>query len=888
MLESEESLKIAKASIAVNAEEVASKRQNLDVLVAALNQEKTALEMRLGEVSGIDARLRQVEAEEARIKIIADQIAAERTACSELQAEVERDREALRSEQVAFSTSRSAAAAAEAACANLVAELNEKSRLVCEREMTCDASEARLKSQSEMLEERLKNAEARLAHIEETERLLTTREADMNAKLAASKRHVEEQLKATEARGKALADREKVLSEFFVFDDASSSPDMQSPQRRSRWLRDSIVQRTKTTFPEPQIDRLPEDLFLSDWGCDVLEVAKVVRSPLQSFAVVAAKRWELIDIIVPRDKWELFVAAVEAGYPENPYHNKFHAADVLQSVFSFVSSCSALRKSMTAVEKFAVLFAAVVHDFKHPGRGNSFLVNTLDACAVRYNCQSPLENMHVSSAFELMCHQKLDVTVLMDNATALEFHQLVCRLVLGTDMARHRTNVQAWSRRVVKGKGFNFSVAEERREVLAMLLHAADIGAQAKSPQVAAKWGTILEEFRSQGEDERKHGLPVTPGCEAGADPVLAGLKFLDACAIPLFQVVAQVVPEVPQTLLYLKQRRAALAKQVGADHTAFPAKIVLERNEVDEAYEQAEKEKQRLLEAEARVAEREQALEKAAADVELKLRDADAARERVAQADNELQQKVTALQQREQEAKHLDLQLDALRAKEEEIRKLLQSVVDVQVRAVMVESGADAVSQEKESLRQAANVLAAREERIRSMESDAKHKLALLDDREGRMTNLGDQLKSLADSIKQDKERAEALLAREEEIRLKEKATSMIANNARHLVARSVAVEEMEQRLQIHQEEINTTLAQLKLTNVKAHHQHLSVLRCHNEMQVILDREAAVGEAIAQSRFRRQRAAQARVLLQNDGTPLARLEQSIYQFTHQIAALAK
>ena len=51
---------------------------------------------------------------------------------------------------------------------------------------------------------------------------------------------------------------------------------------------------------------------------------------------------------------------------------------------------------------FATLVAGAVHDFKHPGFNNYFLVVNNDDIALRYNDSAVLENYHLAETF-LMC-----------------------------------------------------------------------------------------------------------------------------------------------------------------------------------------------------------------------------------------------------------------------------------------------------------------------------------------------------------------------------------------------------------------------------------------------------------------------------------------------------
>ena len=58
--------------------------------------------------------------------------------------------------------------------------------------------------------------------------------------------------------------------------------------------------------------------------------------------------------------------------------------------------------SPCALQIFATLVAGAVHDFKHPGFNNYFLVVNNDDIALRYNDSAVLENYHLAETF-LMC-----------------------------------------------------------------------------------------------------------------------------------------------------------------------------------------------------------------------------------------------------------------------------------------------------------------------------------------------------------------------------------------------------------------------------------------------------------------------------------------------------
>jgi hypothetical protein len=51
--------------------------------------------------------------------------------------------------------------------------------------------------------------------------------------------------------------------------------------------------------------------------------------------------------------------------PDNPYHNWFHVADVVQTVYS-LGLMSGIIHDMDEKEQLALLIAALCHDLEHP------------------------------------------------------------------------------------------------------------------------------------------------------------------------------------------------------------------------------------------------------------------------------------------------------------------------------------------------------------------------------------------------------------------------------------------------------------------------------------------------------------------------------------------
>lgn len=87
------------------------------------------------------------------------------------------------------------------------------------------------------------------------------------------------------------------------------------------------------------------------------------------------------------DKFESFINAIAKGYRrENPYHTDLHAADVLQTCHIYLQYADINKRlRFDVLDHSALLISCIIHDFKHPGVTNLFLINTADPIALKYN-----------------------------------------------------------------------------------------------------------------------------------------------------------------------------------------------------------------------------------------------------------------------------------------------------------------------------------------------------------------------------------------------------------------------------------------------------------------------------------------------------------------------
>ncbi len=85
---------------------------------------------------------------------------------------------------------------------------------------------------------------------------------------------------------------------------------------------------------------------------------------------------------IPGDIFVNFIHAIRKNYFDVPFHNFYHAVDVLQTVYSLLTTFECDKVLATPSERIAILLAALCHDLRHPGM--LWLCSALLCCVLRY------------------------------------------------------------------------------------------------------------------------------------------------------------------------------------------------------------------------------------------------------------------------------------------------------------------------------------------------------------------------------------------------------------------------------------------------------------------------------------------------------------------------
>lgn len=264
--------------------------------------------------------------------------------------------------------------------------------------------------------------------------------------------------------------------------------------------------------------------------------------------------------IISQTKSDLFIRYITKGYDRtNYYHNDLHAADVLHtSMIIMKNSNIADIASFSQLDKCALFLSTIVHDFKHPGLTNNYLIQTSNKIALRYNDSSPLESFHIAEMFKLIKSKgSCDIFSDLTQEDYMLIRKKMIKCVLSTDMIHHSKLVSSIKSLVEKKESSgnenylysHYKSLDEKEQVnmqqeyINLLMHTSDISNPAKPFEIYRQWAElVVKEFFIQGDKERNLGLPISYLCDRTKTTVPeAQITFIDYIILPLYTPLSEL-----------------------------------------------------------------------------------------------------------------------------------------------------------------------------------------------------------------------------------------------------------------------------------------------------------------------------------------------------------
>jgi hypothetical protein len=198
-------------------------------------------------------------------------------------------------------------------------------------------------------------------------------------------------------------------------------------------------------------------------------------------------------------KLEKCIKDIEMGYIETPYHNFSHATHVFLNSFLLLNSA---RIEFTEVERAAMLYSAIIHDYGHEGVTNMQLVKENHHLSQKYKKVSPAENYSIDAGLELLDNEELNFFGDFSLEEMVRFKDLVKQIVLATDIG-NRDRVQKIYGDVKAAvetyrgdrddEGDDELKVDDKKEenrvlMLCLIMKISDVGAQFQHGRTSKHW----------------------------------------------------------------------------------------------------------------------------------------------------------------------------------------------------------------------------------------------------------------------------------------------------------------------------------------------------------------------------------------------------------------
>lgn len=298
------------------------------------------------------------------------------------------------------------------------------------------------------------------------------------------------------------------------------------------------------------------------------------NKPISFVTYIAFEQHNLFELCaVNKNTLANFLHFLDLGYHRNPYvrltsfppcplppssmvsnsrptrlatlqHSNIHAADVVVSVDFLISDMDNgyIRELLTYQEVFAALVAAAIHDFRHPGKNNNFMVKSGSDLAIQFSDSSVLERMHLAEAFFLAKEPLFNIFGGLASAQYSEVRKAIVEMVLSTDLTVHLQLVGSLKTALISQD--TSEVVHSPMFLMKVVIKCADLGHSSKAVKLHARWADlIIEEFFLQGDDEHALGMDVSPFMNRNAENSAKNqVGFFEFIVLPFFEAVAEAV----------------------------------------------------------------------------------------------------------------------------------------------------------------------------------------------------------------------------------------------------------------------------------------------------------------------------------------------------------
>ncbi|KAJ1348781.1 hypothetical protein KIN20_004173 [Parelaphostrongylus tenuis] len=343
---------------------------------------------------------------------------------------------------------------------------------------------------------------------------------------------------------------------------------VQEAQRRSHMAAELLVQGSQLLISQEDVNKLTNEPVKSWrlWSPNFNSFWFPPRSIGEGDAYVSASMTMFNDLgftarySMNKRKLASFLLRVAKGYRDVPYHNWSHAFSVTHFCWLTLRTPAVLH-GLDELERLALLIACLCHDIDHRGTTNAFQLQSRTPLAQLYSSEgSVLERHHYAQTVQILLMPECNI---LDQLTRIQYQTVLSHIrdvILATDITVHLTKVGRIKAMV--DEGYDPLSRDHHYLFMCLLMTSSDLSDQSKdfrnSKAIAEN---IYREFFSQGDLEKQMGAsPMEMMDRDRAAVPKIQLDFMDTVAIPVFEMMAKIMPEGQSTFEAISLNRQCWA----------------------------------------------------------------------------------------------------------------------------------------------------------------------------------------------------------------------------------------------------------------------------------------------------------------------------------------
>ena len=243
----------------------------------------------------------------------------------------------------------------------------------------------------------------------------------------------------------------------------------------------------------------------------------------------------------------------------NPYHNIFHAANVVENLYIFLKKIKNkygifnVTDEYTNLDIFTLIISAAAHDFRHPGRTNSFYRQNknvyLENKLKEFNGQ--LEAYHINETKKLInSNDQYNILSKLNEAQQQRFYLVLNSSINSTDNSFNsekanflskykevlKANTVSKAKKKLKYISNYIEIDDVKVKLLGCLLHASDLSTATRNYTTYISWTVKVNiEFCNQNKEEVEYGFENLTSCYESDKDFYKGEKSFIEFVVKVF-----------------------------------------------------------------------------------------------------------------------------------------------------------------------------------------------------------------------------------------------------------------------------------------------------------------------------------------------------------------